>query len=89
MYQITFYDPNNPLNQSIIEFEDIKMNNLKTEADINREHGRTEVKIKVGYPVKCPWCGVITDLNFLPGCIELCKDCAKKANKNRPVSIVV
>ena len=78
MYQIIFYDPKNPQNKAISEGDNITTKQLENEATVSREQGRTEVKIKVGYPVKCPLCGVTTDLNFLPYCQELCKVCAEK-----------
>ena len=78
-YEIEFYSPDDPLNRSILSVtEGMTSLELETIARLQRDSGRTGVKIRAGYPVYCPKCRVRTGLSVTANTQALCRDCACK-----------
>ena len=76
-YEIEFYSLTDSHNRAIMDIpDDMTTDEVKTISDLQREAGRTEFKIRSGYPVYCPQCGVRTGLRPIPYSHMLCRSCA-------------
>jgi hypothetical protein len=60
--QITFTNPKNPDDICIINASKMSKIDLDGEAALQAKQGRTEVKIKTGFPAYCPECGIVSEL---------------------------
>jgi hypothetical protein len=74
---ITYSDPNNPVNTAVIDVTEISDNNVLFISKVQINHGRTKWKIRYGFPAFCPYCGVRTTLLPYPNSSRVCAWCEK------------
>jgi hypothetical protein len=73
--EITFYSPTEPKNRAILDVGDLSTADIKRISKLQHEQGRNELKFKHGFPARCPFCNVITDLLPYPDSSRICKYC--------------
>ena len=88
-YEIEFYSLTDPHNRAIMDIpDDMTTHQIKVISDLQREAGRTESKIRSGYPVYCPACGIRTGLRPIPYSHILCRSCAASMMQNETVKAI-
>ena len=76
-YEIEFYSKSDPHNRAIMDIpDDMTTDEVKVISDLQREAGRTAFKIRSGFPVYCPACGIRTGLSAIPDNHMFCRSCA-------------
>ncbi len=73
-YEIEFYSKSDPHNRAIMDIpDDMTTDEVKVISDLQREAGRTAFKIRSGFPVYCPACGIRTGLSAIPDNHMFCR----------------